>query len=187
MQLNLKFLVKFSGLSITPTPTAIEKDEVNATGTVALTVCRKSYWHMINPYLSCVSSFKDKGLKLLTHDQSSATSSCSLLAIHQTPLSVAVSWAHEGQCGPSHQDLMVTTLHAGEIDGSVLSPEWTTAKEGLWATLTTMPVGTLTTMPNISPLLYARNSSWSKESAMRAYFTIKLGKQLARIHCICKW
>ena len=44
-----------------------------------------------------------------------------MLAIHQTPLSVAVSWAHEGQCGPSHQDLMVTTLHAGEIDGSVLS------------------------------------------------------------------
>ena len=23
-------------------------------------------------------------------------------------------------------------------------------------------------------------------NAMRAYFTIKLGKQLARIHCICK-
>ena len=30
------------------------------------------------------------------------------------------------------------------------------------------------------------NSSWSKESAMRAYFTIKLGKQLAWIHCIYK-
>ena len=30
------------------------------------------------------------------------------------------------------------------------------------------------------------NSSWSKESAMCAYITIKLGKQLARIHCICK-
>ena len=26
------------------------------------------------------------------------------------PLSAAVSWAHEGQCGPSHQDLMVITL-----------------------------------------------------------------------------
>ena len=122
---------------------------------------------LVADHWSCVSSFNDERLKLVTHDQS--------------------SWAHEGQCGPSHQDLMVTTLHAGEIDGSVLSPEWTTAKEGLWATLTTMPIGTLTTMPNISPLLYARNSSWSKESAMRAYFTIKLGKQLARIHCICKW
>ena len=30
------------------------------------------------------------------------------------------------------------------------------------------------------------NSSWSKESAMCAYITIKLGKQLGRIHCICK-
>ena len=29
------------------------------------------------------------------------------------------------------------------------------------------------------------NSSWSKESAMCAYITIKLGKQLARIYCIC--
>ena len=34
--------------------------------------------------------------------------------------------------------------------------------------------------------LYARNSSWYNESAMRAYFTIKLGKQVARIHCIRK-
>ena len=77
------------------------KDEVNATDTWLI---------RINLDYSCVSSCNDEGLKLLTHDQSSATSSCSVLAIHQTPLSAAVSWAHEGQCGPSHQDLMVTTL-----------------------------------------------------------------------------
>ena len=53
--------------------------------------------------------------------------------------------------------------------------------------------------PNISPVLFTRNSSWSKEPAMLAYFIItflmhkvgldpiiKLGKWLARIHCICK-
>ena len=52
--------------------------------------------------------------------------------------------------------------------------------------------------PNISQVLFTRNSSWSKEPAMLAFFTItflvhkvglapiiKLGKQLARIHCIC--
>ena len=41
--------------------------------------------------------------------------------------------------------------------------------------------------PNISPVLFTRNSSWSKESAMHADLTIKLVKQLARLHCICKW
>ena len=34
------------------------------------------------------------------------------------------------------------------------------------------------------PNIYARNSSWSKESAMRAYFTIKLG--LARSEKLLK-
>ena len=40
--------------------------------------------------------------------------------------------------------------------------------------------------PNILPVLFTRNSSWSKESAMHADLTIKLVKQLARLHCICK-
>ena len=40
--------------------------------------------------------------------------------------------------------------------------------------------------PNISPVLFTRNSSWSKESVMHADLTIKLVKQLARLHCICK-
>ena len=40
--------------------------------------------------------------------------------------------------------------------------------------------------PNILPVLFTRNSSWSKESVMHADLTIKLVKQLAGLHCICK-
>ena len=72
----------------------------------------------INPdYAGCVSSFNDEGLKLLTHERGLAPTDQSehpsMINHQQTPLSAAVSWAHEGQCGPSHHD-----QPAGEKDGS---------------------------------------------------------------------
>ena len=85
---------------------------------------------------------------------------------------------------------------AGEIDGSVLiepTIHLSTIQKVLdLTTQNSTPILGLAekfeylSEPNISPVLYALNSSWFKESAIRVYFTIRLGKQLARIHCNCK-